>query len=113
MLYDEYIGFAVQASSPIKSSKDLLDTLKNKPETLPIAIATSLGNTNHIAVALAVKLAGGDVKKLRIVTFGSGGEAMTSVMGGHTGLVVTPAGTTAASAPRRAMLCSSERPTAE
>ena len=91
MLYDEYIGFAVKADSPIKTGKELLDVLKNKPESLPIAIATSLGNTNHIAAAIAAKLAGGDVRKLRIVTFASGGEAMTSVMGGHTGLVVTPA----------------------
>jgi putative tricarboxylic transport membrane protein len=91
MLYDEYIGFAVKSDSPIKTARDLLDALKTRPDSLPIAIATSLGNTNHIAVALAVKQAGGDVRKLRVVTFASGGEAMTSVMGGHTALVVTPA----------------------
>ena len=91
MLYDEYIGFAVKSDSPMKSAKDLLDALKTKPESVPVAIATSLGNTNHIAVAGAVKLAGGDAKRLRVVTFGSGGESMTAVMGGHAGLVITPA----------------------
>jgi putative tricarboxylic transport membrane protein len=91
MLYDEYIGFAVKADSPIKSGKELLDVLRNKPESLPIAIATSIGNTNHIAAAIAVKAAGGDIRKLRVVTFNSGGEAMTAVMGGHAGVVLTPA----------------------
>lgn len=90
LLYDEYIGFAVKADSPIRTGKDLLDVLKHKPESLPIAIATSLGNTNHIAIAAALKAAGGDIRKLRVVTFNSGGEAMTAVMGGHAGLVVTP-----------------------
>ena len=31
-----------------------------------------------------------DVKKLKVVVFGSGGEAMTALLGGHVGLVVTP-----------------------
>lgn len=90
MLYDEYIGFAVNADSPLKSGADLLQALKNDPESLPIGIATSAGNTNHIAVGLAAKRAGGDVKKLRVVVFGSGGESMTALLGGHVGLVVTP-----------------------
>lgn len=90
MLYDEYIGFAVKADSPIRSGKELLDILKTKPDSLPIGIATSLGNTNHIAVAIAARASGADIRKLRVVTFGSGGEAMTAVMGGHVGLVVTP-----------------------
>jgi putative tricarboxylic transport membrane protein len=30
------------------------------------------------------------VKKLRVVVFGSGGEAMTALLGGHVGLVATP-----------------------
>lgn len=47
MLYDEYIGFAVKSDSPIKSGKELLEVLKNNPDTLAIGIATSAGNTNH------------------------------------------------------------------
>jgi len=90
MLYDEYIGFAVKADSPLKSGKELLEALKTRPETIPIGIATSAGNTNHIAAAIAAKAAGGDVKKLRVVVFSSGGESMTALLGGHVGLVVTP-----------------------
>ena len=90
MLYDEYIGFLVRQDSPLRSGKDLLSALKADPASLPIGIATAAGNTNHIAAGLAAKAAGGDVKKLRVVVFGSGGESMTALLGRHVGLVVTP-----------------------
>jgi len=91
MLSDEYIGFLVRLDSPLKSGKDLLTLLKVDPESLPIGIATAAGNTNHIAAGLAAKAAGGEVKKLRVAVFGSGGEAMAALLGGHVGLVATPA----------------------
>lgn len=94
MLYDEYIGFAVNADSPLKSGAELLEVLRANPASLPVGIATSAGNTNHIAVGLAAKRAGGDVKQLRVVVFGSGGESMTALLGGHVGLVVTPSANT-------------------
>lgn len=91
MLYDEYIGFLVRQDSPLKTGRDLLNALKTNPESLPVGIATSAGNTNHIAAGLAAKAAGGDVKRLRVVVFGSGGESMTALLGGHVGVVATPA----------------------
>ena len=90
MLYDEYIGFLVRQDSPLKTGRGLLELLKADPESLAIGIATAAGNTNHIAAGLAAKAAGGDVKKLRVVVFGSGGESMTALLGGHVGVVVTP-----------------------
>ena len=90
MLYDEYLGFLVRQDSPLKNGKDLLAALRQNPEALPVGIATAAGNTNHIAAGLAAKAAGGDVRKLRVVVFGSGGESMTALLGGHVGLVVTP-----------------------
>jgi putative tricarboxylic transport membrane protein len=91
MLTDEYIGFLVRQDSPLKTGKDLLNALRSAPDALPIGIATAAGNTNHIAAGLAARSAGGDVKKLKVVVFGSGGEAMTALLGGHVGLVATPA----------------------
>jgi putative tricarboxylic transport membrane protein len=90
MLFDEYLGFAVNAESPIRDGKQLLDALK-APESVPIGIATSAGNTNHIGAALLARAAGADPRKLKVVVFSSGGESMTAVLGGHVGLVVTPA----------------------
>jgi putative tricarboxylic transport membrane protein len=91
LLYDEYIGLAVRGDSPARSGAELLEGLRAAPEAWPVGIATSAGNTNHIAVALAAKAAGADVKKLRVVVFNSGGEAMTALLGGHVSMVVTPA----------------------
>lgn len=93
MLYDEFIGFVVKADSPLKSGRDLAALLKNDASAIAVGIATSAGNTNHIALALLAKHAGGDVKKLKVVVFGSGGESTTALLGGHLGLVVTPAAT--------------------
>jgi putative tricarboxylic transport membrane protein len=90
MLYDEYIGFAVKGDSPIRTGRELLQALKDAPDSLPIGIASAAGNTNHIAAALAAKAAGADVRKLKIVVFSSGGESMTALLGGHVALVVTP-----------------------
>jgi putative tricarboxylic transport membrane protein len=89
MLYDEYLGFAVGADSPIRSGRQLLETIKST-EAFPIAIATSAGNTNHIGAAMIAKAAGADPRRLKVVVFSSGGEAMTALLGGHVALVVTP-----------------------
>ncbi len=90
MLYDEYIGIAVRTDSPLKSGRDLLEAWKANPETPIVGIATSAGNTNHITAAMIAKAAGADVRRLKIVVFGSGGEAMTALLGGHVGVVATP-----------------------
>src|SRR3954464_4675021 len=66
MLYDEYLGFAVPAESPIRDGRQLLDALRTRADALPIGIATSAGNTNHIAAAMIARAAGADVKKLKI-----------------------------------------------
>ena len=89
MLYDEFLGFAVAADSPIKDGRQLLEAMKN-PEGLPIGIATAAGNTNHIGAAMLAKAAGVDARRLKVVVFGSGGESMTALLGGHVALVVTP-----------------------
>lgn len=94
MLYQEYIGFAVKADSAVVTGKELLEILKMNPESLSIGIATSAGNTNHIAAGLAARAVGGDMKKLKVVVFGSGGESSTALLGGHVGLVITPAANT-------------------
>src|SRR4029453_2185833 len=91
LLSDEYIGFLVKEDSPLRTGKDLLGAFKSATDSLPIGIATAAGNTNHIAAGRAARSAGGDVKKLKVVVFGSGGEAMTALLGGHVGLVATPA----------------------
>jgi putative tricarboxylic transport membrane protein len=95
MLCDEYIGVVVKTDSPLKDGRDLAALFRNDASAIAAGIATSAGNTNHITLALVAKRAGGDAKKLKVVVFSSGGESTTALMGGHVGVVATPAATAA------------------
>ena len=53
MMSGEYVGIAVRADSPLKSGRELIDTLKKDPQALVFGVSNSLGNANHQAVALA------------------------------------------------------------
>src|SRR5260221_5944043 len=77
-LFTEYVGFAVKPDSAIKSGKDLIAMLKTDAGSVSTAIAGGIGNHNYIALALVTRAAGGDVKKLKVVTFNGGGEQITA-----------------------------------
>jgi putative tricarboxylic transport membrane protein len=92
ILFGEYIGIAVKADSPIKSGRDLIERLKRDPAAHSFGIATNLGGANHRAVAAALKHAGVDIRKSRNVTFSSGGQAITALLGGHIDVVPVSVG---------------------
>jgi len=95
MLYDDYNVFTVRPDSPIASGRDLLDRLGKDPASVSIGYATSVGNSQHVAAAMAGKGAGVDMKKLKAVVFNASSEAKTAAMGGHIDVIVTPAATVA------------------
>lgn len=91
-LFTDYVVHAVRADSPIKDSKDLTERLRRDPVSLSIALAAARGNQNHLATALAMRLAGGvDVKSLKIVIFDSSALSMTALLGGHVDVVAATA----------------------
>ena len=93
-LFNEYIGFTVRADSAFKDGRDFAQKLRANPSSVSIAVGTALGNANHIAVGQVLRAAGAgpdDLKKLKLVAFKSGGEAMAALLGGHIdALVLTP-----------------------
>jgi putative tricarboxylic transport membrane protein len=90
-LITEPILFMVRAESPIANGKDLAQRLKADASSLSIALATTRGNAFHITAALFARAAGADIKKLKIVVYGSSGEAVAALLGGHVDIVaVTP-----------------------
>lgn len=93
LLLTEPVIFSVAADSPIKNGQDLIKQLRANPASVSIAVSSSPGGQSHIATALVAKAAGVDPKKLKIVFFDSGGEAVTALMGQHVTFSVTPAGT--------------------
>ena len=82
-LYTEYNVLSVRGDSAIMSTNDLLARLRAAPDSLSVAIGTTLGNNSHIAIALPFKRAGVDIRRLRVVVFPSAGESITNLLGGH------------------------------
>jgi putative tricarboxylic transport membrane protein len=89
LLFNEYLALAVKSDSPVTSGKEMVTRLGKDPTSMSIAVGTSLGNTGHLALSLAVKSMGGEPRKLKTVVFGSNGEAMTAVLGGHVDAIMT------------------------
>ena len=91
LLLVENTALTVRTGSPLKGMRDLLDALKANPESLSFAMP-SRGGVPHLTVAAAVKAAGLDPRKLKVVVFKGSGESMTSLLGGHVEVMVSSVG---------------------
>lgn len=87
LLFDEYITVSVRVDSPIKNGQDLVERLRKDPSSLSIAVASALGNHIHVGIAKALKTAGVDIKKLKVVAFKSSGDSVAALLGGHIDVV--------------------------
>ena len=94
-LFNDYVVFAVNADSPIKTGKDLVERLKKDPKSVATGFATTLGSHNHVAAGLLVKAFGGNPRELKAVAFKGSADAITALLGGHIDLVTTAAGNAA------------------
>ncbi|MCW5575458.1 MAG: tripartite tricarboxylate transporter substrate binding protein [Burkholderiales bacterium] len=82
-LFSEYTVVAVRADSPLKRGQDFIDRLRSDPQSLAVSTPTTLGSTNHLSFALVAKAGGVDPRRLKAVVLGSGGDAVTALLGGH------------------------------
>ncbi len=80
-IFSEYEMMVVRAESPIKSLKDIEAALRKDAGGLSFGGA-SLGNSDHITVAVFAKAIGVDPTKLRYIPY-SGGESNPAILGGH------------------------------
>jgi putative tricarboxylic transport membrane protein len=92
ILYEEPMMFAVKYDSQIKDAADLAKRLKADPSSVSFSVSSGLGTANHMAAVLLAQSVGADIRKLKAVSFESGSEGITSVLGGHVDVVVTPPG---------------------
>ncbi len=95
-MLNDYVVFAVNAKSPIRTGKDLVERLRKDPQSVSIGFATAIGSHNHIAAGLLMKAAGGNPRDLKVVAFKGSAEAVTALMGSHLDLVTTAAGNVSA-----------------
>ena len=91
-LLNDYVVFAVNSASPIRTGKDLIERLKRDPKSIALGFATTLGSHNHIAAGLLMKAIGGNARDLKVVAHKGSAEAITNLLGGHIDLVTTAAG---------------------
>jgi len=94
-LFNDYVVFAVNAESPIKTGTDLISRLKKDPKSVAIGFATTLGSHNHVAAGLLAKAVGANPRDLKVIAYKGSAEALTNLLGGHIDLVTTAAGNAA------------------
>ncbi len=83
-LQTEWISITVQAGSPYKNMKDLLDAIKADPASVPIGVGPTLGNNDHLLILRLAKAYGIDPAKLKFIVYpGAGGEIVPALLGGH------------------------------
>ena len=91
LLFNDATVFAVNAESPFRSGKDLIERLRKDPYGPSFAVGSTLGSATHIAAALAIKAVGGDARKMKAVVLNSSGDSVTQVLGGHIDVVTSAA----------------------
>jgi putative tricarboxylic transport membrane protein len=69
----------VNADSPFKTLRDLIEAAKAKPRTINVSIG-STGSTSHMFVWTLERLSGA---RFNVVVMKSGGEAVTALLGNH------------------------------
>jgi len=83
ILYTEYIAFVVAAHSVLRNGDDLLQRLAQNATDVTVALATSIGNSNHIALAGVIRHAGADTRAVTIRVFDTALDAVADVVAGN------------------------------
>ena len=69
--------------SSLRSGNDFVRRLADSARSIKIALSTSLGNSNHVAVAKVIRHAGVDTKVPQIRVFDTALDAVADVAAGH------------------------------
>ena len=78
----EYEIVVVPVDSPIQTTADLVAKLKEDAGSVSWG-GGSVGSTDHILAGLIMKAVGADLSKLNYIAHSGGGEALSSILGGH------------------------------
>ncbi len=90
-LVTEYMAFAVRTESDLQSGADLLGRLGQGNPAVTVALSTSLGNPNHVALARLTRHAGGDINAPVIHVFDTALDAVADVIAGTADVCVVTA----------------------
>ena len=91
LLVIESSVLAVRTASPIKNMADLSERMKADPDAVSFAMPAR-GGQPHLTAAAAVRAAGVDPRRMKVVVFKGSGESIAAMLGGHVDVMVSSAG---------------------
>ena len=91
LLFNDYPVFSVNAASPVRTGKEMIERLKADPKSVTTGFA-AVGGGNHVAAVLLHKAIGGKTADLKGVSYKGAAEAITNLLGAHIDLTATSAG---------------------
>lgn len=91
LLVIENTVLTVRAASLIKNMSDLAARLKADADSVAFAMP-SRGGQPHLTAAAAVRAAGLDPRKMKVVVFKGSGESISALLGGHVDVMVSSSG---------------------
>ncbi|TLS38545.1 tripartite tricarboxylate transporter substrate binding protein [Pseudalkalibacillus caeni] len=77
----DYAAFVVSADSPYNNMNDLIEALKEDPQSISVVGDSAPGSMDHMQFVKAVKAGGVDVKRLKYVS-AQDGSGMSMLLGG-------------------------------
>jgi putative tricarboxylic transport membrane protein len=83
VMANEPNAMAVRADSPIRNLKDLVATFKSDAQSITTSVGSTRGGPSHMLVVQMAKIAGADLRQLKVVTFNGTAESVTNLLGGH------------------------------
>lgn len=91
LLMIENTVLSVRAGSPIRNMGDLITRMKADPESVSFALPAR-GGQPHLTVVAALRVAGIDPRRMKVVVFKGSGESNAAVLGGHVDVVASSSG---------------------
>lgn len=79
----DYGVVAVNKNSPFKDLSSLIEALKTSPEQIAFGTSGTIGGQDWIKSALISRAAGLSHKRMKVVAFEGGGDALNALQGGH------------------------------
>ncbi|WP_082376702.1 tripartite tricarboxylate transporter substrate binding protein [Nocardiopsis sp. NRRL B-16309] len=80
-LATDYMVYLVAADSPVETFDDLAAQVESGD--MSVGGGSGPGSMDHVALAGALEAAGADATQANYIPFDGGGEALTSLLGGH------------------------------
>jgi putative tricarboxylic transport membrane protein len=79
----DYGVIAVRSDAPWRTLDQLIDTLRQHPDSVVIGAAGSIGSQDWMKMALVLDKAGINPKSIRYISYEGGGEASQALLKGH------------------------------